>query len=89
MGNKDKLKEWKLLKTKDEYDFFYRITKMWAGQKIEEFGTEFLHDLEILTDIVRNGKKKTQKFILTPWKGMSAKLLPQIPILPCSKCISN
>lgn len=57
MDNKQKLKQWDLLKAKGDYDFFYRITKMLSDQKLEEFGTDFLHDLDILTDIVRNGKE--------------------------------
>ncbi len=38
---KEKLKEWNLLKTKEEYEFFNRITKMMGHQKIEEFGLQF------------------------------------------------
>ncbi|HDZ19188.1 hypothetical protein LCGC14_0586930 [marine sediment metagenome] len=61
MDNKQRLKEWKLLKTKEDYDFFYRITKMLSSQKIEEFGSDFLQDLGILTDIIKNGKEQDAK----------------------------
>ena len=47
MDNKQSLKEWKLLKAKKDYDFFYRINKMMSSQKIEESGADFLKDLEI------------------------------------------
>jgi len=31
MAIKDKLKEWDLLKTRNDYEFFHRITKMMAA----------------------------------------------------------
>ena len=34
MSNRDKLKEWDQLKTKEMYYFFYRITKMLSGNNI-------------------------------------------------------
>ena len=60
-SNKQDLKEWGLLKGKDDYDFFYRITKMLSAEKISEFGKNFLEDLQILTDIVKNGRKQDAK----------------------------
>ncbi len=51
--NKQELKVWGLLKSREDYDFFYRITGMLSDQKISEFGKEFLTDLQILTDIVK------------------------------------
>jgi hypothetical protein len=56
MSKKDKLKEWDLLKTKKEYDFFYRITKMMSNQKIEEFGVDFLH-VSIITAYMKSEGK--------------------------------
>ncbi len=75
MNNKDKLKEWNLLKTKNEYDFFYRITKMMSSQKIEEFGAEFLDDLGTLTDIVKSGKEQDAKIYIESLKGKERKIL--------------
>ena len=54
--NKQELKRWGLLKDKNDYLFFHRITKMLSAEKISEFGTDFLKDLQTLTDIVKNGK---------------------------------
>ena len=54
--NKQELKAWGLLKNKNDYLFFHRITKMLSAQKISEFGKNLLKDLKILTDIVKNGK---------------------------------
>ncbi len=75
MSNKENLKEWNLLKTKEEYNFFYSITKMMSSQKIEEFGADFLHDLEILTDIVKNGKEKDAKIYIDSLKGKQRKIV--------------
>lgn len=75
MNNKDKLKEWDLLKTKVEYDFFYRITKMLSDEKIGEFGLDFLKDLETLTDIVRNGKEQDAKIYIDSLKGKERKIV--------------
>jgi len=75
MDNKQKLKEWHLLKTRDEYDFFYRITKMLSHQKIEEFGADFLHDLQILTDIIKNGKEQDAKIYIDSLEGKERKIL--------------
>lgn len=75
MSNKESIKKWDLLKTKEEYDFFYRITKMLSAQKIEEFGTDFLKDLEILTDIVRNGKEQDAKIYIDSLKEKKRKIV--------------
>ncbi len=75
MSNKENLKEWNLLKTKEEYDFFYRITKMTSYQKIERFGADFLQDLEILTDIVKNGKEQDAKIYIDSLKGKERKIV--------------
>ena len=58
------LKEWGLLKTRDDYLFFQRITKMLSLQKIQEFKADFLRDLEILTDIVKLGKIEDAKIYI-------------------------
>ena len=75
MSNKEKLKGWELLKTQQEYDFFYRITKMMSNQKIEEFGANFLQDLEILTDIVRNGKEQDAKIYIDSLEGKERQIV--------------
>ncbi len=59
--NKQDLKAWGLLKNKNDFAFFYRITKMLSSKKIAEFGETFLKDLQLLTDIVKNGKKEDAK----------------------------
>jgi len=75
MSNKEKLKGWELLKTQQEYDFFYRITKMMSNTKIEEFGANFLQDLEILTDIVRNGKEQDAKIYINSLSGKERQIV--------------
>jgi hypothetical protein len=75
MDNKQKLKELNLLKTKEEYDFFYRITQMMSANKIEEFGTEFLQDLQILTDIVKNGKEQDAKIYIDSLEGKKRQIV--------------
>ena len=62
--NKQELKAWRLLKNRADYDFFYRITGMLSDQKASEFGKEFLTDLQILTDIVKNGKRADAKIYI-------------------------
>ncbi len=62
--NKEELKAWGLLKDKNDYSFFYRITKMLSAQKISEFGNNFLKDLQILTDIVKKGKRMDAKIYI-------------------------
>ncbi len=62
--NKQEIKAWGLLKDKNDYLFFHRITKMLSAQKISEFGNNFLKDLEILTDIVKNGKSMDAKIYI-------------------------
>ena len=75
MDNKQKLKKWGLLKTKEEYDFFYRITKMMSHQKIEEFGTSVLQDLEVLTDIVKRGKEQDAKIYVDSLEDKERKIV--------------
>ncbi len=75
MDIKKKLKEWKLLKTKEDYDFFYRITRMMSAQKIEGFGADFLKDLQILTDIIKNGKEQDAKIYVDSLEGKERKIL--------------
>jgi len=75
MDNKQRLKEWKLLKTKEEYDFFYRITKMVSHQKREEFGADFYQDLEILTDIVINGNEQDAKIYIDSLRGKERQIV--------------
>ena len=62
--NKQELKAWGLLKNKNDYLFFHRITKMLSAQKISEFGKNFLKDLQILTDIVKKGKRMDAKIYI-------------------------
>jgi len=62
--NKQELKAWGLLKSREDYDFFYRITGMLSDQKISEYGKEFLTDLQILTDIVKTGKRADAKIYI-------------------------
>ena len=52
------------MKNKNDYLFFHRITKMLSAQKISEFGKDFLKDLKILTDIVKNGKRMDAKIYI-------------------------
>lgn len=75
MINKGKLKEWALLKTKKDYDFFYRITKMLSAQKIEEIGIVFLQDIEVLTGIVKDGKTQDAKIYIDSLKGRERKIV--------------
>ncbi|HEA70480.1 MAG TPA: hypothetical protein ENH98_00995 [archaeon] len=64
-----------MLKTKEDYDFFYRITKMLSSQKIEEFWAEFLKDLQILTDIIKNGKEQDAKIYVESLDGKERKII--------------
>lgn len=62
--NKQELKAWGLLKSREDYDLFYRITGMLSDQKISEYGKEFLTDLQVLTDIVKIGKRTDAKIYI-------------------------
>ncbi len=75
MSNKENLKEWNLLKTKEEYKFFYSITKMMSSQIIEEFGADFFQDLETLADIVKDGNEKDAKIYIDSLKGKQRKIV--------------
>ncbi|KKM15713.1 hypothetical protein LCGC14_1693200 [marine sediment metagenome] len=75
MDIKEKLMEWKRLKTKEDYDFFYRITKMMSSKKIEELGADFLKDLQILTDIIKNGKEQDVKIYVDSLEGKERKIV--------------
>jgi len=75
MTIKDRLKEWSLLKTKHDYEFFRRITKMMAAEKIEQFGASFLQDLQTLTDIVKVGKAQDAKIYIDSLEDKERKIL--------------
>jgi len=75
MTIKDRLKEWSLLKTKNDYEFFHRITKMMAVEKIEQFGASFLQDLQTLTDIVKVGKVQDAKIYIDSLEDKERKIL--------------
>ena len=75
MTIKDKLKDWSLLRTKDDYEFFHRITKMMATEKIKEFGSVFLQDLQTLTDIVKVGKVQDAKIYIDSLEDKKRKIL--------------
>ena len=74
-SNKQELKVWKLLKDKNDYLFFHRITKMLSAEKISEFGEDFLKDLQILTDIVKNGKVMDAKIYIDGLEDRKQKIL--------------
>ena len=48
---KDKLKEWGLLKTKEDYEFFNEITLMFFAKKLQLFGREFIADYKIILNL--------------------------------------
>ncbi len=73
--NKQDLKSWGLLKDKNDFAFFYRITKMLSSEKIAEFGEVFLNDLQLLTDIIKNGKKEDAKIYIDKLHNRKRKIL--------------
>ena len=42
---------------------------MLSAQKIKEFGVDFIEDLQILTDILKNGKEQDAKIYIDSLKG--------------------
>ena len=74
-SNKQDLKAWGLLKDKNDYNFFHRITKMLSAEKFSEFGENSLKDLQILTDIVKNGNKMDAKIYIDGLKDRKRKIL--------------
>ena len=75
MTIKNRLKEWSLLETIHDYEFFHRITKMMAVEKIQEFGAPFLQDLQTLTDIVKVGEVQDAKIYIDSLEGKERKIL--------------
>ncbi|KKL96393.1 hypothetical protein LCGC14_1844940 [marine sediment metagenome] len=75
MDNKQELKKWDLLKSRGDYSFFYHITKMMSYQKNEEFGADFLKNLQILTNIIKNGKEQDAKIYIDSLKGKERKIV--------------
>lgn len=63
------------MKDKNDYFFFHRITKMFSAEKISEFGEVFLRDLQILTDIVKNGIKTDAKIYIDRLNDKKRKIL--------------
>lgn len=72
---KQDLKSWGLLKDKNDFAFFYRITKMFSSEKTAEFGEIFLKDLQVLTDIVKKGKKEDAKIYIDKLHDRKRKIL--------------
>ncbi len=73
--NKQDLKALGLLKNKNDFAFFYRITKMLSSEKYAEFGEAFLKDLQLLTDIVKNGKIEDAKIYVDKLYDRKRKIL--------------
>ncbi|KKN38401.1 hypothetical protein LCGC14_0753780 [marine sediment metagenome] len=48
---------------------------MLSSQKIEEFWAEFLKDLQILTDIIKNGKEQDAKIYVESLDGKERKII--------------
>ena len=68
-------KAWGLLKDKNDYLFFHRITRMLSAEKLSEFGEDSLKDLQTLTDIVKNGNETDAKIYIDGLKDRKRKIL--------------
>ena len=56
--NKNQLKVWGLLKTKEDYLFFNEITKLLFIQKVERFGDQFFKDYTFIMDLENSDSVK-------------------------------
>ena len=75
ISNKQELKAWGLLKDKNDYLFFHRITKMLSAEKFSIFGEESIIDMQTLTDIIKNGNRADAKIYIYDLKDKKRKIL--------------
>ena len=56
---------------------FIKKQRCWIinKHKNEEFGVDFLKDLQILTDIIKNGKEQDAKIYIDSLKGKERKIV--------------